>query len=132
MSFLQRSYAQRGIQTFGMGHIAIEVKDIDRSVKFYRELFNMDLYRKDEKIALLHTPGYHDRLALLISEGEVGHLGLNHFGFFVDEENYKKALDYIRDNSIKVLGGPGVWPTGSKYIYIEDPDGYKVEILTEV
>lgn len=128
---MQQTSSKGKIETGGISHIAIEVKDLDRSINFYTSLFNIGLTSKSDKMAFLNTQGKHDSLAFFKSEGEVRHCGLNHFGFFVDDVNFDRAMEYIRSNSIRILGGPGRWSGGARYVYIEDPDGYKVQISTE-
>ncbi|WP_230742451.1 VOC family protein [Methanooceanicella nereidis] len=119
------------IKTSGLSHIAIRVNDLDRSIKFYTELFNIGLTRKGEDMAFLNTPGTPDSFAFFRSDQKISHAcDLHHFGFFVSEEDFKKALDYIDKNSINILEGPGAWSDGTKYVYIEDPDGYRVQIST--
>jgi catechol 2,3-dioxygenase-like lactoylglutathione lyase family enzyme len=115
------------VVTQGMSHIAIRVGDMARSLKFYTGLFNLEATSEGEKMSFLHTPGTNDSFALFRSEGKVVHGGLHHFGFFVDEENFEKALSYVKAHSIEIMEGPGR-RGDERYVYIADPDGYRVQI----
>ena len=124
--------ASQNVVTKGLCHVAIRVNDLGRSIRFYTDLFNLTVAERGDEMAFLKTPGKDDSFALFKSDSPVSHGGdLHHFGFFVDDENFKKALEQIREGSIRILGGPGRWSGGAQYVYIEDPDGYRVQISTE-
>lgn len=127
---MQRTLSEEPVVTSGLSHVAIRVSDMERSIRFYTEMFNLEVTSKGEQMSFLHTPGTNDSFALFQADGEVTHGGLHHFGFFVDEKNFEKALRYAKERSIKILGGPGQWESGERYVYIEDPDGYRVQIST--
>ena len=51
-----------------------------------------------------------------------------HFGFMVDPAQFDAALQTIEEKSVKTVSEPGKRPIG-RYIFIEDLDGYTVEIF---
>lgn len=129
---MQAAQTHGKVMTKGLCHVAIRVKDLDRSIRFYTDLFNLRVTDRSEDMAFMNTPDRPDSFALFRSNEEVRHGGdLYHFGFFVNDENYDRALKYIKENSINILGGPGQWSSGARFVYIEDPDGYRVQISTE-
>jgi catechol 2,3-dioxygenase-like lactoylglutathione lyase family enzyme len=125
--------AQAGhVKTKGLCHIAIKVMDMEKSILFYTGLFNLRVIQREEGMAFLNTPGKPDSLALFGTGEKVPHDGgLAHFGFFVDDENFDRALSYVKENGIKVRRGPGAWHGGGRFVYVEDPDGYEVQISVE-
>jgi catechol 2,3-dioxygenase-like lactoylglutathione lyase family enzyme len=70
------------IKTFGLTHVALAVRDVDRSAKFYRQVFGaVQVYRQDG-FAQLQTPGSHDVIVLEKKSRSVGKSGgIAHFGF---------------------------------------------------
>ena len=74
------------IQTFGPTHIQIAVRHLEKSVRFYQEIFGMEeLFRVGTNCVMLQTPGSHEvftlngRPDLLKEAGELA--GVQHFRF---------------------------------------------------
>ncbi|WP_174590511.1 VOC family protein [Methanocella conradii] len=118
------------VNTMGLCHIAIDVSDIERSLKFYTEMFDMDVLDRTDRFIHLRTHGGHDSFFLFRADGPVnprkGGLTYMHFGFKVDDENFEKALEYINKHDVKVHPNPARGP--GRYVYIEDPDGYVIQL----
>ncbi len=117
------------ITTNGLNHLALAVKDPERSAQFYADLFNMEIASSSPEIAFLKTVGSTDLIALNRSEVEVVS-GRNtmHFGFIVDPEQFDAALRTIEEKSVKKVSEPSRRGIG-RYIFIEDLDGYTVEVF---
>lgn len=112
----------------GLFHLAINVTDLDRSIRFYTEMFRIDVLRREKDMAIMHTPGSDDSFVLFQENGPVAPSGIAHSGFKVDDHNFDKAMDYVRNIGIKVISVP-VRNTG-RFLFIEDPDGYVVQVST--
>lgn len=134
------------IRSKSIVHSHLVVKDIERSVRFYCELFGMkDTGFKDGDLVFLTTPGSHDLLALnpqgrggypggcaLEVEREHGLAGVqggaSHFGIMLESRtDYDTAIAAAPEYGGYVVsqcehGGLGA------HAYIADPDGYVVEI----
>lgn len=121
-------------KTYGLTHLAIAVKDLDRTLKFYTHIFDMEVMYHQEKMIQLTTPGNND---ILVFEEKQGPLigqsgGIAHFGF-----RLKNPGD-IEEMRTRVLesGGEivdkGEFVPGSPYIFFKDPDGYIIEIWYEL
>ena len=121
---------QERINTGGICHIAIDVSDLERSTKFYTDMFTMDIASRSNKIVQLKTSGADDSFFLFKAEGLVNPRGCgmihSHFGFRIDDSNFDKAIDYIKRNSIKIHPNPD--REAGTFIYIEDPDGYVIQL----
>ena len=117
------------ITTNGLNHLALPVKDPERSAQFYADLFNMEITSSSPEIAFLKTVGSTDMIALNRSKVEVvsGRESM-HFGFMVDPEQFDAALRTIEEKSVKKVSEPSRRDIG-RYIFIEDLDGYTVEIF---
>ena len=74
------------IQTQGLTHIHIAVRDLQRSAAFYRDVFGMEVMERGEPtLVFMRTPGAVDTLTLRLASpdepvGQVGG-GVDHFGF---------------------------------------------------
>ncbi len=120
------------IKTYGLTHVALAVKDVDRASKFYRQVFGaVEVYRQDG-FAQLQTPGTRDVLVLekKPNAGKAG--GIAHFGFRL--QNPKDINAAAR--AVKRAGGDvkeqGEFVPGEPYLFATDPDGYELEIWYEL
>ena len=121
---------QEKIKTGGLCHLAIDVSDMDRSLKFYMDMFDMNIIHRTDHFIHVQTAGAKDNIFLFKADGPVspkaGGMTHMHFGFRIDDKNFEKALEYIKRNNIKVHPNPARG-TG-RFIYIEDPDGYVIQL----
>jgi lactoylglutathione lyase len=117
----------------------LRVGDMDRSVRFYTEVLQMRLLRRrdypDGKFTLAFV-GYGDEdseavLELTYNWGvekyEIGS-GYGHIAIAVDDAS--QACAEVRKRGGKVTREAGPMKHGTTVIaFIEDPDGYKVELI---
>lgn len=117
------------ITTNGLNHLALPVRDPQQSARFYADLFNMEITFSSPAVAFLKTVGSRDMIALNRSEVEmVSSRETMHFGFWVHPEQFDGAVRTIEERSVKKVSEPSRREIG-RYIFIEDPDGYTVEIF---
>ncbi len=117
------------ITTNGLNHLALPVRDPQRSARFYAELFNMEITFSSPEVAFLKTVGTRDMIALSRSEVEIdSRRETMHFGFWVDPEQFDAAVRTIEEKSVEKVSEPGRREIG-RYIFIADPDGYTLEIF---
>ncbi len=117
------------ITTNGLNHLASSVKDPERSAPFHADLFKMEITSSSPDIAFLKTIGSTDMIALKRADIEVvSSRDTMHFGFIVDPEQFDAALRTIEEKSVKKVSEPSERGIG-RYIFIEDPDGYTIEIF---
>ena len=120
------------IKTYGLTHVALAVKDVERSSKFYRDVFGaVEVYRHDN-FAQLQTPGSRDVLVLEKKPKAAGKAGgIAHFGYRL--QNPKDITAAVR--AVKKAGGKvkehGEFVPGEPYLFAADPDGYELEIWFE-
>jgi catechol 2,3-dioxygenase-like lactoylglutathione lyase family enzyme len=81
------------IKTNGLNHIALKVKDPERTARFYTDLFNMEITRSTPEMTFLKTVGSTDMMTLNRSQAEVTpEQGMVHFGFIVEPDQFDAAL----------------------------------------
>jgi catechol 2,3-dioxygenase-like lactoylglutathione lyase family enzyme len=120
--------------TYGLTHIAVLVKDIERTLLFYQAVFDMDVMYHEKDMIQLTTPGCHDILVFQQGAddltGKSG--GIVHFGFRLRDP---KEISLIKKKIINmgaVIKEEGEFVPGSPYIFFYDPDGYEVEVWYEL
>jgi lactoylglutathione lyase len=121
-------------------HTMIRVNDLDESVKFYCEVMGMKLLRRKDYEAgrfTLAFVGYQDESENAVVEltynWDTHHYDLgNAFGHFaIGVKDVYKACDTLRAKGAKIVREPGPMKQSSSVIaFIEDPNGYKIELVT--
>jgi catechol 2,3-dioxygenase-like lactoylglutathione lyase family enzyme len=121
------------IKTEGLTHLHLVVRDIERSLRFYRQVFGMEeLFREDDTMVFLRTPGGKDTITLNQSEehahqaGDRG--GILHFGFrLLDKDDLDAAVSEVEGAGGRLLRR-GEHEPGHQFAYLADPDGYVIEL----
>lgn len=121
------------VRTFGLTHIALAVRDVARSSRFYQDVFGaVETYRQDG-FAQLQTPGTRDILVLEEKPDRAGIVGgVAHFGFrLTDPADIGAARDAVEQAGGRVRE-QGEFVPGEPYLFAIDPDGYEFEIWYEL
>ncbi|HKC37552.1 MAG TPA: VOC family protein [Chitinophagaceae bacterium] len=120
------------IKTFGLTHIALRVKDIERSSTFYQKIFGVrEMYHYPDFIQV-QTPGSKD-IIVFEKQKKKTVTGKNgfHFGFRLPKPfDLKPLIKKIKDAGGKIKE-IGEFVPGEPYVFFYDPDGYEVEIWFE-
>ncbi len=136
----------------GVSHLAIGVRDMERSIRFYRDLLGLEvkydamqpvgplsnLYRNPEKgqrrAVHLHYGKGESAGFLVLTEmpggmkGEpikLDDVGISHFSWWVDDIN--AMHDKLVKAGVKIMVPPRKADTGTTCLF-EDPDGIIVQI----
>ena len=121
------------IKTQGLRHIHLVVRDIQRSLAFYKTVFGMEEhFWAGDDMVFLGTPGGGDTITLnqdatLVDRaGDNG--GIDHFGFhLVDKSDLESAIAEVEANGGS-LERRGEHAPGHPFAYVRDPDGYLFEL----
>ena len=122
------------IQTQGLTHIHLVVRDLDRSLTFYKRVFGLEeRFRDGRCMVFLNTPGSWDLITLNEdpNEAEMAGVngGVNHFGFSLAEGSDLDAAITEVEAAGGALVKRGEHTPGVPFAYIKDLDGYLIELL---
>jgi predicted enzyme related to lactoylglutathione lyase len=108
-------------------HINLNVRDIERSVRFYQQAFGLvENFREGPRMVFLSPSGGDDVITLHQTE-PVGPQGVAHFGFQIEGGTLDDAVAAVVKAGGKLLG-QGAHAPGVPYAYVQDPDGYVIEL----
>lgn len=119
--------------TYGLTHIALKVKDLQATKKFYCDVFDMKVMYDEESFIQLTTKGCNDILVFeKADDRDIGNAGgIIHYGFRLKDPG---QIDVMKDRIVLaggVIRDKGEFVPGSPYIFFSDPDGYEVEVWYE-
>lgn len=120
-----------------IGHVHLRVADLERSVRFYRDLLGFEISGTyDDQSAFLSAGGYHHHLALNTwgSRGgeppPPGHTGLYHFALlYPNRLELAKVAQRLVDAGYPIEGLAD--HQVSEAIYLHDPDGNGLELTRD-
>jgi len=120
-------------KTFGLSHIAIAVKDLNRTLSFYQKVFDVEVMYQQDDFLQVTTPGSNDIIVFEKKNAAYGTTGgITHFGFRLRKA---KDIDNMAER-VTAAGGQivdkGEFVPGEPYIFFNDPDGYEVEVWYEL
>ncbi|ACR10809.1 lactoylglutathione lyase [Teredinibacter turnerae] len=121
-------------------HTMIRVGDLDKSIAFYTDVLGMELLSKDDfpdgrfTLAFVGYGDEADNTVLELTHNwdtpsyDLGN-GFGHLAIGVPD--VYDACDKIKAAGGKVVREPGPMKHGTTVLaFVEDPDGYKIELLT--
>jgi catechol 2,3-dioxygenase-like lactoylglutathione lyase family enzyme len=120
------------IKTHGLSHIALAVRDPERSLQFYRAVFGVREYVRNSGSIQVLGPGPHDVLAFEKRAADAGAAGgVIHFGFRLTRPDDIDAAVAAVEKAGGVVTSRGEFQPGLPYAFVRDPDGYEIEIWYE-
>jgi catechol 2,3-dioxygenase-like lactoylglutathione lyase family enzyme len=122
------------VKTRGLTHLALRVRDAERSFRFYHDVFGMVAVYRGDGFVQAQTPGSWDVLVLEENAGPAPGTGggIAHFGFrLLDPADIQSAADAVRTAG-GTITAQGEFVPGEPYLFLTDPDGHEVEIWYEI
>lgn len=116
-------------------HTRYRVNDLERTVRFYREVLGLDEVRRHKsprgsELVFLKSPGSQEEIEIthFPAGGSVQvQPDLTHLAFEVDSlAEFERHLARL---GLKFSDGPTTTSTGSTFAFIDAPEGYEVELI---
>lgn len=116
-------------------HTRMRVSDMDQTIAFYHEVLGLEVVERKvsprgSHLAFLAVPNSEELIELCSfpASGPVKvQEDLVHLAFEVD--NLDRAIGVLKEKNIPITDGPTQTSTGSRFIFIDAPDGYEVELI---
>lgn len=119
-------------------HTRMRVSDMDQTISFYRDVLGLQVLERKTSprgshLAFLSVPNS-DELIELCSFPPSGPVkvqeDLVHLAFEV--ENLDETIRTLSAKQVKITDGPTTTSSGSRFIFIDAPDGYEVELIEKL
>jgi lactoylglutathione lyase len=125
---------------FRLLHTMIRVRDLDKSLHFYRDLLGMKLLRRTDYETgrfTLAFVGYGDEASSAVIElthnwdqAEPYTIGSGFGHLAIGVPDIYGTCERLAGEDVKIPRPPGPMKHGGSVIaFIEDPDGYKIELI---
>lgn len=116
-------------------HTRMRVSDMDQTIRFYQEVLGLEVMERKASprgshLAFLKVPNSEELIELCSfpASGPVTvQEDLVHLAFEV--ENLDQTIDALKADGIPITDGPTRTSSGSRFIFIDAPDGYEVELI---
>ena len=116
-------------------HTRMRVSDMDQTINFYTDVLGLEVMERKTSprgshLAFLKVPNS-EELIELCSFPPSGPVrvqeDLVHLAFEVD--NLDRTIEALTAKGIRITDGPTRSSSGSRFIFIDAPDGYEVELI---
>ena len=116
-------------------HTRMRVSDMDETIAFYTEVLGLEVLERKvsprgSHLAFLRVPNS-EELIELCSFPPSGPVkvqeDLVHLAFQV--ESLDKTMAVLQQRGIRITDGPTSTSSGSRFVFIDAPDGYEVELI---
>jgi len=130
-----RQYANRVSTVKKLLHTRYRVNDLERAVKFYREVLGLQEIRRHKsprgsELVFLKAPESEEQIEIC-HYPESGPVqvqpDLTHLAFEVD--NLEAFAKHIAKFGLRFSDGPHLKPDGSGFAFIDAPEGYEIELM---
>jgi catechol-2,3-dioxygenase len=109
-------------------HVALKTHDLHATERFYVDVLGLEIAFPHRGMIFLRTPGGEDLLNFVETkrtfDPRAG--GFDHFGLHVDRAELPRLRAALRKTGVPIRGR-----RGRSAIYIEDPNGYTVELYVD-
>ena len=114
---------------------SINVKNISESVRFYQEIIGLDIIRKinpnpEMEITFLGSGETQIELIWNAKNRETNYGKDISLGFEV--ESVDKMMLFLKEKRVTIHSGPFQPNPAIKFIYIQDPDGLKIQFVENI
>jgi catechol 2,3-dioxygenase-like lactoylglutathione lyase family enzyme len=114
----------------GFNHVTIRVRDLRRSLAFYRDVLGMTLVHLGRTDAYLDGGGAWVCLVEKAeSDAQEKAAGVDHVAFSIAESDFDAAVQQLKQHGVTIVRGPVLRGQGWTVNFL-DPDGTQLELHT--
>ena len=124
-----------GLNVKKLLHTRMRVSDMDQTIAFYTEVLGLEVLERKvsprgSHLAFLRVPNS-EELIELCSFPPSGPVkvqeDLVHLAFQV--ESLDQTIAALQQRGVRITDGPTTTSSGSRFLFIDAPDGYEVELI---
>lgn len=116
-------------------HTRMRVSDMEQTIRFYTDVLGLEVVERKtsprgSKLAFLKVPDSEELIEIssFPPSGPVKvQEDLVHLAFQVD--SLDDTIRWLADKAIAITDGPTTTSSGSRFIFIDAPDGYEIELI---
>ena len=116
-------------------HTRMRVSDLDQTIRFYTDVLGLEVLERKtsprgSQLAFLKVPNSEELIELTSfppSGPVIVQEDLVHLAFQV--ESLDDTIEQLGAKQIRITDGPTTSSSGSRFIFIDAPDGYEVELI---
>lgn len=121
-----------------MAHTCIRVKDLEASLEFYEKAFGFveksrwDFPEHEFTLVYLSLPNDSYELELTYNYNHAAYnLGDGYGHIAIASENLEKSFEEHKKAGFEMTDLKGLPGSDTRYYFVMDPDGYKIEVIRE-
>ena len=122
-------------------HLVLRVRDLSRSIEFYRAVLGCEVVRRRDRLGLVHLRAGASMIDLVSIDGPLGARGgapagtgarnVDHFCLRIEPFNEQRLVEHLQEFGLSPLGDAevnfGAEGDGPS-LYLPDPDGNVIEL----
>jgi lactoylglutathione lyase len=108
------------------------VKDLDVSINFYREIVDLEVDRRfpaGPGVEIVFLGDGETKIELICDKSKKEIVIGQDISWGFEVESTDRMMSFLNDKGIDILSGPFKTGNGSKFFYILDPNGMKIQFF---